>query len=170
MVTEWGMSEKVGPISYASDKEVFIGRDMASHVTYSEETAAIIDEEVREIVEESLSKARELLKAHKKLLDNMARLLIERETIFSEEVDMLMEGKTPDEIMVFMDENEQKLSENPFERSVNHVIIKEESEKKDSSAKAGKKTENKEENSGENKAAPASEDSDDKKKEENKDK
>ena len=162
MVTEWGMSEKVGPISYASDKEVFIGRDMASHVTYSEETAAIIDEEVREIVEESLSKARELLKAHKKLLDNMARLLIERETIFSEEVDMLMEGKTPDEIMAFMDENEQKLSENPFERSVNHVIIKEESEKKDSSAKAGKKTENK--------AAPASEDSDEKKEEENKDK
>lgn len=166
MVTEWGMSEKVGPISYASDKEVFIGRDMASHVTYSEETAAIIDEEVREIVEESLSKARELLKAHKKLLDNMARLLIERETIFSEEVDMLMEGKTPDEIMAFMDENEQKLSENPFERSVNHVIIKEESEKKDSSAKAGKKTENK----AENKAAPASEDSDEKKEEENKDK
>lgn len=166
MVTEWGMSEKVGPISYASDKEVFIGRDMASHVTYSEETAAIIDEEVREIVEESLSKARELLKAHKKLLDNMARLLIERETIFSEEVDMLMEGKTPDEIMAFMDENEQKLSENPFERSVNHVIVKEESEKKDSSAKAGKKTENK----AENKAAPASEDSDDKKEEENKDK
>ena len=170
MVTEWGMSEKVGPISYASDKEVFIGRDMASHVTYSEETAAIIDEEVREIVEESLSKARELLKAHKKLLDNMARLLIERETIFSEEVDMLMEGKTPDEIMVFMDENEQKLSENPFERSVNHVIVKEKSEKKDSSAKAGKKTENEAENIAENKAAPASEDSDDKKEEENKDK
>ena len=170
MVTEWGMSEKVGPISYASDKEVFIGRDMASHVTYSEETAAIIDEEVREIVEESLSKARELLKAHKKLLDNMARLLIERETIFSEEVDMLMEGKTPDEIMAFMDENEQKLSENPFERSVNHVIVKEESEKKDSSAKAGKKTENKAENIAENKAAPASEDSDDKKEEDNKDK
>lgn len=166
MVTEWGMSEKVGPISYASDKEVFIGRDMASHVTYSEETAAIIDEEVREIVEESLSKARELLKAHKKLLDNMARLLIERETIFSEEVDMLMEGKTPDEIMAFMDENEQKLSENPFERSVNHVIVKEESEKKDSSAKAG----NKAENIAENKAAHASEDSDDKKEEENKDK
>ncbi len=170
MVTEWGMSEKVGPISYASDKEVFIGRDMASHVTYSEETAAIIDEEVREIVEESLSKARELLKAHKKLLDNMARLLIERETIFSEEVDMLMEGKTPDEIMVFMDENEQKLSENPFERSVNHVIVKEESEKKDSSAKAEKKTENEADNIADNKAAPASEDSDDKKEEENKDK
>lgn len=125
MVTEWGMSEKVGPISYASDKEVFIGRDMASHVSYSEETAAIIDEEVRGIVESSLAKARDLLKTNKRLLDNMARLLIERETIFSEEVDMLMEGKEPEEIMQFMDENEQKLSENPFERKHNPVIVKE---------------------------------------------
>lgn len=128
MVTEWGMSEKVGPISYASDKEVFIGRDMASHVTYSEETAAIIDEEVRDIVESSLAKARELLKTHKKLLDNMARLLIEHETIFTEEVDMVMAGKDPEEIMKFMDENEQKLSENPFERKSNPVIVKEKSE------------------------------------------
>ena len=125
MVTEWGMSEKVGPISYASDKEIFIGRDMASHVTYSEETAAIIDEEVRRIVDGSLEKARKLLAENKKLLDNMARLLIERETIFSEEVDMLMEGKSVEEIMKFMDENERTLSENPFERKVNPTIVKE---------------------------------------------
>ena len=116
MVTEWGMSEKVGPISYASDKEIFIGRDMASHVTYSEQVAAIIDEEVRLIIDSSLQKARELLKKNKNLLDNMARLLVERETIFSEEVDMLMEGKSVEEIMAFMDENERTLKENPFNR------------------------------------------------------
>jgi cell division protease FtsH len=116
MVTEWGMSEKVGPISYGSDKEIFIGRDMASHVTYSEETAAIIDKEVSDIISNALKKARELLTKNKKLLDNMARLLIERETIFTEEVDMLMEGKSVEEIMAFMDENERALSENPFLR------------------------------------------------------
>ncbi len=116
MVTEWGMSEKVGPISYGSEKEVFIGRDMASHVNYSEETAATIDEEVRIIVEDGLAKARDMLSKNKKLLDNMARLLIERETIFSEEVDMLMEGKSVEEIIKFMDENEKTLQENPFER------------------------------------------------------
>ncbi len=116
MVTEWGMSEKVGPISYGSDKEIFIGRDMASHVTYSEETAAIIDKEVSDIISNALKKARELLVNNKKLLDNMARLLIERETIFTEEVDMLMEGKSVEEIMAFMDENERALSENPFLR------------------------------------------------------
>ncbi len=126
MVTEWGMSEKVGPISYGSDKEVFIGRDMASHVSYSEETAAIIDEEIRIIIDSSLQKARELLSKNKKLLDNMARLLVERETIFTEEVDMLMEGKSVEEIMQFMDEHEHTLQENPFERkSAKNVIVTE---------------------------------------------
>jgi cell division protease FtsH len=126
MVTEWGMSEKVGPISYGSDKEVFIGRDMASHVSYSEQTAAIIDEEIRIIIDAGLQKARELLANNKKLLDNMARLLVERETIFTEEVDMIMEGKSVEEIMAFMDENERTLQENPFERK--SVIIKEQKE------------------------------------------
>ena len=98
MVTEWGMSEKVGPISYGSEKEIFIGRDMASHVTYSDQTAALIDQEVKEIVQTALEKARQLLKANKHLLDNMARLLVERETIFTEEVDMLMDGKSVEEI------------------------------------------------------------------------
>ncbi len=129
MVTEWGMSEKVGPISYASDKEVFIGRDMASHVNYSEETAAIIDEEIRAIIDNGLKMARELLSKNRKLLDNMARLLVERETIFTEEVDMLMEGKTVEEIMAFMDENERTLRENPFQRK--SVIVPEKSVKKD---------------------------------------
>ena len=56
----------------------------------------------------------------------MARLLVERETIFTEEVDMIMEGKNVEEIMAFMDENERTLQENPFERK--NVIIKEKKE------------------------------------------
>ena len=128
MVTEWGMSEKVGPISYASDKEVFIGRDMASHVSYSEQTAALIDQEIAQIIDDGLQKARQILSKNKKLLDNMARLLVERETIFTEEVDMLMEGKSVEEIMAFMDEHEKSLSENPFDRK-SSVIIKESDKK-----------------------------------------
>ncbi len=130
MVTEWGMSEKVGLISYGSDKEIFIGRDMASHVTYSEQTAAIIDAEVKRIIDEALAKARKLLSANKKLLDNMARLLVERETIFSEEVDMLMEGKGVEEIMQFMDENERTLSENPFTRKASVIVPEKKTSKK----------------------------------------
>ena len=127
MVTEWGMSERVGPISYGSDKEIFIGRDMASHVTYSEETAGIIDEEIQKIIHDGLAKARKLLSENKKLLDTMARVLVERETIFTEEVDMIMEGKTPEEIIEFMDNNEHSLSQNPFLRR-NPTIVPEKAE------------------------------------------
>jgi cell division protease FtsH len=119
MVTEWGMSDKVGPISYGSDREVFIGRDMASHVTYSEKTAALIDEEVTSIIENALKKARQLLADNKHLLDNMARLLIEKETIYAEEVNLLMEGKSCEEIIEFMDKHEKELLEKPFERNLN---------------------------------------------------
>ena len=123
MVTEWGMSDKLGPIAYGSDQQVFIGRDMASHVTYSEDTAALIDAEINEIVMTALDKARKLLSENRTILDNMARLLVERETIFTEEVDMLMAGKSLKEIEDFMDENEKTLSENPFARK--NVIVKE---------------------------------------------
>ena len=142
MVTEWGMSEKVGPISYASDKEIFIGRDMASHVTYSEKTASIIDEEINLIISSSLEKARALLKENKKLLDVMARLLVERETIFTEEVEMIMEGKSVEEIINFMDENERTLKENPFNRGKKKVIIPDEQAKKPNKEQAKEQTEN----------------------------
>ncbi len=155
MVTEWGMSEKVGPIAYGSEREIFIGRDMASQVSYSQETAALIDSEVKAIVESSLKKARELLADNRKLLDNMARLLVERETIFSEEVEMLMAGKTPEEIMIFMDENEETLAENPFarravksdttEKTIAEPIVSEEpTAKEEPIEKVEEQTENKE--------------------------
>ena len=70
-------------------------------------------------------KARKILGENKRYLDVMARLLIERETIFTEEVEMIMEGKSAEEIMAFMDEHERTLMENPFERK-NPTIIKEE--------------------------------------------
>ncbi len=143
MVTEWGMSDKVGPISYGSDKEVFIGRDMASHVNYSEQTAGIIDEEIRKIIDGGLKKARDLLSKNKTLLDNMARLLVERETIFSEEVDMLMEGKSVEEIMAFMDENERTLNQNPFDRK-SVIISEKEAKAKKAKTKPAEKTAEKE--------------------------
>ncbi len=142
MVTEWGMSEKVGPISYGSDKEVFIGRDMASHVNYSEQTAAIIDQEIRQIIDKALQKARKLIAENKKLLDNMARLLVERETIFAEEVDMLMDGKSVEEIMEFMDQNERTLRENPFKRKTVIISEKAAEEKKEKEKKVKEKSSN----------------------------
>lgn len=120
MVTEFGMSEKLGLISYSDDSQpMFIGRDMATHNTYSEETAKMIDDEVRDIISTQHERARKLLSENRAILDNMARVLIERETIYTEEVDMLMEGKSYSEVMKYMDEQGEKRSESHFKKFEN---------------------------------------------------
>ena len=117
MVTEFGMSDKLGLISYDDDSQpMFIGRDMATQRVYSEETAKLIDDEVRSVVNEQHERARKLLTENRAILDNMARVLIERETIYTEEVDMLMEGKSYQEVLKFMDEKDEKSTQNPFHK------------------------------------------------------
>jgi len=117
MVTEFGMSDKLGLISYSDDSQpVFLGKDMATHNAYSEETAKMIDDEVREIIATQHERARQLLSENRSVLDNMARVLMERETIFTEEVDMLMAGKTYAEVIKFMDEQDERHADNPFKR------------------------------------------------------
>ncbi len=106
MVSEWGMSDKIGPISYGGSGEIFVGRDYQTRSDFSEEKAKAIDLEVEEIIKSCHEKAVKLLSENKTLLDVMARVLIERETIFSDEVDMIMEGKTAEEIIRYMDNRE----------------------------------------------------------------
>ena len=116
MVTEWGMSERVGLVTYSSDNPIFLGRDMEAHNSYSEETAGIIDEEVHSIIESAHARATKLLTENRKVLDNMARVLIERETIYTDEVDMLLAGATVEEVYKYMDEKLKVSEENPFKR------------------------------------------------------
>ncbi len=125
MVTEWGMSDKIGPVNYGGGDQVFIGKDMQTRATYSEELAKIIDLEIETIIKNAHKRATELLKANKKILDNMARLLVERETIYQDEVDMLMEGKSVQEIIKIMEEKDGQAKENPFLK-VENVLKKEE--------------------------------------------
>lgn len=98
MVKELGMSG-LGPVYYGTDRDVFIGRDFATHNKFSEEINARIDAEVSSIMEGCYQKAKEILTEKKEILDNMARVLLERETIYSEDVDMLMEGKSAAEVI-----------------------------------------------------------------------
>lgn len=118
MVTEWGMSERVGLVTYQADNPIFLGRDMEAHNSYSEETAGIIDEEVHKIIESAHARAVELLTANRKVLDNMARVLVERETIYTDEVDMLLDGASVEEIYNYMDSKEKTAEENPFKRFI----------------------------------------------------
>lgn len=114
MVTEWGMSDKIGPICYGSDGPVFLGRDFEERNSYSEQTAAAIDGEVRAIVEKQYVRARELLKEHRAILDNMARVLVERETIYTAEVDMLMQGASYTEVLEYMERHDKGMPDDPF--------------------------------------------------------
>ena len=90
MVTQYGMSDKVGLIHYGSDDdEVFIGRDLAHTKGYADQTAALIDSEVKNIIDESYAKAKELLHEHMDVLHRCAQLLIEKEKIGREEFESL---------------------------------------------------------------------------------
>ena len=89
---------------------------MATHNPYSEETAKMIDDEVREIVSTQHERARKLLSENRVVLDNMARVLIERETIYTEEVDLLLEGKSYEEVLKYMDEHDGEHVQNTFKK------------------------------------------------------
>ncbi len=118
MVTEWGMSERLGPIAYGNDGPVFIGRDFEQRNTYSEETAGIIDEEVKAIVQKAYDRAKKLLLENRPILDNMARVLVERETIYTAEVDMLMKGASYKDVLAYMEDHDKTSPDNPFGKVV----------------------------------------------------
>jgi cell division protease FtsH len=122
MVTEWGMSERLGPIAYASGGPVFLGRDYEERTVYSEETAGIIDEEVKRIVTTQYERARKLLSENRAILDNMARVLVERETIYTAEVDMLMNGADYKEVLAYMEQHDKDQPDNPFGSAAENIV------------------------------------------------
>ncbi len=136
MVTEWGMSDRLGPIAYSSDGPVFLGRDFEERNTYSEETAGVIDEEVKAIVGRAYARAKKLLLESRSILDNMARVLVECETIYTAEVDMLMKGASYEEVIRYMEEHDRTAPDNPFGR-VAAAIEAEDSKSKASSSDMG---------------------------------
>ena len=82
MVCQWGMSEKLGPLTYAEDPgHVFLGRDLQQHKEFSNESMRMIDEEVLEILNTSYERAKKILKTYRKALESLSKLLIEKETI-----------------------------------------------------------------------------------------
>lgn len=116
MVTQWGMSEKLGLVAYDSDQPVFMGMEYGnqSRGGYSQETAATIDAEIRRLISEAHKRATKLLTENRSILDNMSRVLVEKETIYTEEVGMLMEGKSYKEVIDAMDGQEETRKSNPF--------------------------------------------------------
>jgi cell division protease FtsH len=91
MVTEWGMSERMGPLTFGKREEhVFLGREIAKHRDYSDKTAEEIDEETKRIVTEAYHQTKELLEKNRNLLDAIAKALLERETLEANEIDQII--------------------------------------------------------------------------------
>ena len=98
MVTKYGMSERIGTIMLGSDQgEVFLGRDFAQSKTYSENTAGIIDEEIKKLIDGCYRRAIDILKANEDKLHSVAGVLMEKEKISGEEFNNIFEGKHEEE-------------------------------------------------------------------------
>ncbi|MFT4564515.1 MAG: cell division protease FtsH, partial [Gammaproteobacteria bacterium] len=94
MVTKWGLSEKLGPMSYSEDEgEVFLGHSVTQHKSVSDETAHTIDEEVRLIVTRNYDRAKSILEHDVEKLHKMAAALLKFETIDSDQIDDIMSGR-----------------------------------------------------------------------------
>ena len=95
MVTQYGMSKKVGSVSFSEGREVFLGKDFGRERNFSERTAETIDGEVRRLVEEAEKRATTLLTKNRKLLEKLAKILLEKEMVEGYELDQLLGLKTP---------------------------------------------------------------------------
>ncbi|MGH2574936.1 MAG: ATP-dependent zinc metalloprotease FtsH [Ignavibacteria bacterium] len=94
MVCEWGMSDRLGPLTFGKkEEEIFLGREIAQHRDYSEQTAIIIDDEVKKIVNKAMSRADKILKDNIDILHRLSEALLEREILDGEEVDKIIRGE-----------------------------------------------------------------------------
>jgi len=98
MVCEWGMSDSMGPLTFGKKEEqIFLGREIAQHQDYSEDTALKIDHEVKRFVTEAYGRAQQILTQHKSRLMEMAEALLARETLDAEQVRRIVAGEPLDE-------------------------------------------------------------------------
>ena len=94
MVCVWGMSDKLGPLTYGKKEEqIFLGREIAQHRDFSEATAVEIDQEVKNIVNENHVRVKQLLSANLETLKRLAEILLERESLDTDEIEAIVSGR-----------------------------------------------------------------------------
>ena len=121
MVRSWGMSEKLGPISYAKgDEQVFLGREIAQRRDYSEKTAQKIDTEISTLINMAYEKARKILKENRDILDRLAELLLEKETIMGADLDELILSMRPGITLPSKSIKGETLKEKELKQKNNH--------------------------------------------------
>ncbi len=97
MVCEWGMSEELGPLTFGKQNEqIFLGREIAQHKDYSEKTAEQIDSAIRRLITESYEYSKRLLTENREILERLASVLLDKETLDAAEIDAVIQGKEVD--------------------------------------------------------------------------
>ena len=105
MVTEWGMSEQLGPLTFGGKgEEVFLGRDFVQHKDYSDDTALLIDGAIKKIVDNAYAQAKQILSEHTDALHAVAEALLTRESLDGEEIALLAAGKSLPEVKLSADD------------------------------------------------------------------
>jgi cell division protease FtsH len=114
MVCEWGMAEDIGPVAYGQEDEpIFLGKEIARHKDYSEDTAQRLDKAIREILERTLKNADNIISSHKPKLEKLADALLARETLLDEEVRKILGLPPKIEKTVFKTEKETESNDAP---------------------------------------------------------
>ncbi len=116
MVTEWGMSEAIGNMYLGASEEVFLGRDYQTQLNYSDDVAAMIDKEVKRILDEQYQIALSILRENRPIMDAMVKLLYEKETIYEDEIDALFGEENDGEGIFSSKINRSDANEIPVEK------------------------------------------------------
>ena len=127
MVTEYGMSDQIGLVNLGGEgSQVFIGRDYQDRVSYSEKEASIIDSEIRKIIDSCLNKAQSILKEHSNQVNTMVDVLMDKETIYEEEIELIMKGESKENVikdiekrLAKRDEEDKKRKEQEKDKELN---------------------------------------------------
>ncbi|HPD26658.1 MAG TPA: AAA family ATPase, partial [Candidatus Marinimicrobia bacterium] len=111
MVCEWGMSDKLGPLTFGKkNEEIFLGREIATHRDFSEETARLIDQEIREIVENAEKQACEIIKKNIDLLQKLALALLEKEVLDSTEIAKILGNSEVNSANIFVNKSDDNMT------------------------------------------------------------
>lgn len=128
MVTEWGMSDELGNIFLGGGHEVFLGRDYGAQHAYSEEIAWRVDKEIKELIDNNYRRALEILRSNREVMDKMVKVLFEKDTIYTDEVEMLFDGKSVEEVIKSIDAREERANrhkEEALKKPIDAIITEE---------------------------------------------
>ena len=106
MVAEWGMTDEIGLISFGDGGEIFVGRNYQKQVPYSDELASKIDVEVKKMIDTAHKQAKEILSSKREVIEKVRDILLEKETIYKEEFEMLYNGASIEEVKIAIDQKE----------------------------------------------------------------